>query len=298
MVRVAFLLITLLAIIVVTYKRISQKQFQSGKKLIKEINNQYRALFKERSSTFKIGQSITILFSQGFLIFAIVIGVFRLLPEDLDNSYNIILKILSIVMTFLFMYFVVGYLLLSISRVYKYLYKIEDKNTKTDLLISYFIISMYMTILIIFPEQFGENYKIGLIGVGISYLLTLKVLLNIIRSPKIIKYHEHDTEVDYIDENERHRNITTISGIILIMVILSLGLAVCFVSNSSVGAYSNNPSYFDLFYYTVITFATIGYGDISPVSTGAKLMAVIISITSILCLTIFLSSVMSYKNEE
>lgn len=71
---------------------------------------------------------------------------------------------------FLFIYFVVGYLLLSISRVYKYLYKIEDKNTKTDLLISYFIISMYMTILIIFPEQFGENYKIGLIGVGISYL--------------------------------------------------------------------------------------------------------------------------------
>lgn len=81
------------------------------------------------------------------------------------------------------MYFVVGYFLLSISRLYKYLYKIKNKNTKTNLLISYFIISMYMTILIIFPKQFGENYKIGLVGVAISYILTLKVLVNIIRSP-------------------------------------------------------------------------------------------------------------------
>ena len=43
MVKIAFLLITLLAIIVVTYKIISKKQFQSGKKLIKDINNQYKA---------------------------------------------------------------------------------------------------------------------------------------------------------------------------------------------------------------------------------------------------------------
>lgn len=103
------------------------------------------------------------------------------------NSYNVIIKILFILITFLFMYFVVGYFLLSISRLYKYLYKIKNKNTKTNLLISYFIISMYMTILIIFPKQFGENYKIGLVGVAISYILTLKVLVNIIRSPWIVK---------------------------------------------------------------------------------------------------------------
>ena len=63
---------------------------------------------------------------------------------------------------------------------------IEDKHTKTDLLISYFIISMYMTILILFPEKFSEIYKIGLVGVSISYILNLKVLLRVIRSPEII----------------------------------------------------------------------------------------------------------------
>lgn len=64
---------------------------------------------------------------------------------------------------------------------------IEDKHTKTDLLISYFIISMYMTILILFPEKFSEIYKIGLVGVSISYILNLKVLLRVIRSPEIIE---------------------------------------------------------------------------------------------------------------
>lgn len=39
---------------------------------------------------------------------------------------------------------------------------------------------MYMTILIIFPKQFGENYKIGLVGVAISYILTFKILIKII----------------------------------------------------------------------------------------------------------------------
>ena len=35
-----------------------------------------------------------------------------------------------------------------------------------------------MTILIIFPEQFGENYRIDFVGVVISYLLNIKVLRN------------------------------------------------------------------------------------------------------------------------
>lgn len=71
------------------------------------------------------------------------------------------------------------------------------------------------------------------------------------------------------------------------MVILSLGLVVWFVSNSGVDVYINNPTYFDLFYYTVMAFATVGYEDISLVSTEAKLM--VISLTSILCLIIFVS---------
>ena len=40
----------------------------------------------------------------------------------------------------------------------------------------------------------------------------------------------------------------------------------CFVSNSGEGVYTNNPKYFDLLYYIVIVFATVGYGNMSTVS--------------------------------
>ena len=49
------------------------------------------------------------------------------------------------------------------------------------------------------------------------------------------------------------------------MVILSLYLGVCFINSGGIGVYTNNPTHYDLFYYTIITFSTIGYGDICPV---------------------------------
>ena len=92
-------------------------------------------------------------------------------------------------------------------------------------------------------------------------------------------------------------SIGVMAVIVLCMVVISLALAVCFISCSNEGVYTNNPTFFDLFYNTIITFATVGYGDISPVSPVAKFMSIIISMTSILCLTVFISSVLSYKNE-
>ena len=180
----------------------------------------------------------------------------------------------------------------SSKKIYKYLYKIEDKNTKTDLLISYFIISTYMTILVLFPEKFGEIYKIGLVGVGISYILNLKVLIRVIRSPEIIEVEiENGSKIKFTD-------VSIVAIILLIMVIFSLYLGVCFINSGDIGVYTNNPTYYDLFYYTIITFSTIGYGDICPISPVAKFMSMVISLTSFICLTIFVSSILSYKSEQ
>ena len=176
--------------------------------------------------------------------------------------------------------------------IYKYLYRIEDKNTKTDLIISFFIISMYTTILILFPEQFSQIYIVGLIGVSISYVLNLKVLISVIKSPELIEIKRSS------NSKGESSNFELVAVILLVMVIISLYLGVCFINNGSKNAYTNNPTYYDLFYYTIITFATIGYGDICPVSTIAKFMSIVISLTSIICLTIFISSMLSYKNEK
>ena len=187
MVRLIFIFITLIAVIVVLYKRIEEEKFRGIKKLIFNINNQYKYLLRGKHPYLNFYQWLIFIISQGFVVFSMVIGILHLYFTYIDEDLIIIGKISTIIVLLAILYFSVGYLLSSITEVYKFLYKIEHKKTKSDLLMSYFIISIYMTILIVFPKEFGENYKIGLIGVGISYILTLKVLINIIRSPQVIK---------------------------------------------------------------------------------------------------------------
>ncbi|WP_288712211.1 potassium channel family protein [Intestinibacter bartlettii] len=292
MIRLFFILITLFAVERVVSKRINTYKIKKVKTLIHQINNQYKYLFKGKSEYINFYQWLILFISQAFVVYALVRYIVKKIFRYVEENYILFGKTLTIIVLILFLYFVIGYLLLSISKIYKFLYKIEDKVTKTDLLISYFIISMYMTILIIFPGEFAKNYKIGLVGVALSYFLNLKVLLRIIRSPEITDFKGQTKKTDGLD------SVGVMAVIVLLMVVISLALAVCFISCSGEGVYTNNPTFFDLFYYTIITFATVGYGDISPVSPIAKFMSIVISMTSILCLTVFISSVLSYKGTE
>ena len=292
MIRLFFILITLFAVERVVSKRINTYKIKRVKILINQINNQYKYLFKVRTQYINFYQWLILFISQAFVVYALVRYIVKKIFRYVEENYILFGKTLTIIVLILFLYFVIGYLLLSISKIYKFLYKIEDKVTKTDLLISYFIISMYMTILIIFPGEFAKNYKIGLVGVTLSYFLNLKVLLRIIRSPEITDFKGQTKKTDGLD------SVGVMAVIVLLMVVISLALAVCFISCSGQGVYTNNPTFFDLFYYTIITFATVGYGDISPVSPVAKFMSIVISMTSILCLTVFISSVLSYKGTE
>lgn len=292
MIRLFFILITLFAVERVVSKRINTYKIKKVKTLIHQINNQYKYLFKGKSEYINFYQWLILFISQAFVVYALVRYIVKKIFRYVEENYILFGKTLTIIVLILFLYFVIGYLLLSISKIYKFLYKIEDKVTKTDLLISYFIISTYMTILVLFPEKFGEIYKIGLVGVGISYILNLKVLIRVIRSPEIIEVEiENGSKIKFTD-------VSIVAIILLIMVIFSLYLGVCFINSGDIGVYTNNPTYYDLFYYTIITFSTIGYGDICPISPVAKFMSMVISLTSFICLTIFVSSILSYKSEQ
>ena len=291
MIKIWVFVITLFAIIMLSYKRVTGEKYTSIKRLFININKQYMDIFIGEHPDLKRWQWILFVISQMFIVFAIVRGVFEEIYKYVSENYIVAVKVSTYIIIFVAVYFIVGYMLYSTRRIYKFLYKIEDKNTKTDLIISFFIISIYMTILILFPEQFSEIYKIGIVGTSISYFLNLKVLLRVIKSPEIINIKRGQ------NSNLEFSNMGVAAFILLTMVLLSLFLGVCFISSSGIGVYTNNPTYYDLCYYTIITFATIGYGDICPVSPAAKFMSMLISLTSILCLTIFVSSVLSYKDE-
>ena len=291
MINILTLAITIFSIIMISYKRVNLEILKKLKSLIYNINKQYIDFFEGKKSEFKIWQLIIFIISQVFVVFAIVRRLFEEVYKYVSDNYIVAVKI-STYLIFIILYFIVGYISYSSKKIYKYLYKIEDKNTKTDLLISYFIISTYMTILVLFPNKFSEIYKIGLVGVGISYILNLKVLIRVIRSPEIIEVEiENGSKIKFTD-------VSIVAIILLIMVIFSLYLGVCFINSGDIGVYTNNPTYYDLFYYTIITFSTIGYGDICPISPVAKFMSMVISLTSFICLTIFVSSILSYKSEQ
>lgn len=261
--------------------------FNKVRQLVKEINAQYKVLFKEKSLSGRMMQAGLLLVGQIFVSANIIISVMKYVDTYLSDTFDFVLKMIIIVVALILIYLVVGYVLLSSSKIYKVFYNVEDRNIKIDLLLSYFMLSIYFSILLVFPEQFKECYMIGIVGVVIGYLLNLRVLIKVISNPQHIKSRGED--------KVSSSNIISVAILMLMMILLYLFLGVCFINNSHAGAYTGNQNNFDLFYYTIITFTTIGYGDVTPVSMLAKVMSIVISTTSVICLTVFLSSVLSYK---
>ncbi len=284
---------TLIIILIVAIRNIYYKKILKGFKiLIIEITHYYLGLFKDitRTSIGSILQTALLILAQIFMSFNVVSAVSIYINFSSNHLINLIIKIIIIIAMIFMLYLAVGYVLLSSSMIFKLLSKVEDSNIKYDLLISYFVLNTYFTVLIVFPKQFEECYFIGLIGVAICYMMNLRVLIKIIKNPEHINIH--------LEKYRNFKSTTTLAILILIMMILNLFLAVCFINSADINSYTGNPNNFDLFYYTIITFTTIGYGDIVPVTVLAKIMSIIISTTSVVCITIFLSSVLSFNSEK
>lgn len=261
------------------------------KNLFIEINSTYLDLFKEKSKITRWLQGSFFIFAEIMTIVG-ALGVALRSIDDEISKRTFLIPVLIIVIV-LAVHLAIGYLLLVLTNIQLFFTKIDNRNLKTKLLIAYFIISTYFFTLVMFPDDFENSYTIGILGLILSYYLNINVLIKIIRNPKDVHSKKKARRT-----GKQRNSVVVASILLLIMIVLNLFLAVNLINSGVPGSFSNNPSNFDLFYYTIVTFTTVGYGDIVPVSIAAKVVTIIISITSVVCLTVFLSSVITGSDDN
>lgn len=290
--RFIMIIVTILTlgILIIRNRRIDKYLKKSIKSTIKEINKTYIDLFKEKHILTRMIQGTLIVFAEISSFIAIYTSISNNLEiRLLQGNLEWIVKILIVIVCFIIVHYSIGYMLYLSFKIQSFIHDVQHKNLKIDFILSYFMISSYLTILVMFPQEFTSNIGLGLIGMIVCYYLNIKTLITIIANPHNVKSMKN--------EENGYSRIIIASILILIMLIINLYLIVCLVNGLDEGAFLNAKDNFDLFYYTVITFTTIGYGDIIPTTILAKITSMLISITSVVCLSVFLSSVLSYKDE-
>lgn len=267
----------------------NKKLIRAIKQEIREINSTYIGLFREKSMLARLIQILLIIGAEIFIAISIITSIIRHINTEQINIIDGAVKLIIIVVTLIFVHFLMGYILASTIKIHKFIYGVENRNLKVDLLLSYFIIGTFFAVLLLDPLEFENVRIIGLIGTSICYFLNMKILICIIKNPHSLK-SKKQSETAFM-------RLIVAALFIVILVILNLYLAVCFINGTTGEAFTNMPDNFDLFYYTIITFTTVGYGDIVPVTIAAKIISVVISVTSVICITIFLSTILSYRDK-
>lgn len=256
----------------------------------KSINKTYIEIFKQKQILSRFIQGALLVFAEA----SSFVGIYTTITKHLElgtlyGGVEFLLKGIITIICFIIVHYSIGYILYLSLKIQSFINTVEHKNLKVDFILSYFMISTYLTILVLFPKEFIDDVVIGLLGMGVCYYLNIKTLITIIANPYNIKSMKK--------EDNGYSRIIIASILILLILIINLYLIVCLINGLEKGAFLNANTNFDLFYYTVITFTTIGYGDIIPTTVLAKIASMLISVTSVVCLSVFLSSVLSYKDE-
>lgn len=271
-----------------------KKKIIIPKKLFKKINTSFWEMIK---------QNVLL----GFLLIIgilLIIFLFCLIPYKycfIDNRkeisiQNILLLLVIWAITVLIIYFVLGSLFAFVNYVTSVLEDAKKGNVGTKMLNSFTFLTI-LTLLLVIYEKDIHNELISLsvifIVLSVCYITNLQAMYIIVKNPFSL------TKEPKI-QGSKNRNLFIFCSVFIIgIVILNLYLFVLCTHLSFQDAYACNKETtindFSLLYYTFISFTTIGYGDIFPTIIPSQAVAVLISITSVICLIVFISSVLSAK---
>lgn len=245
--------------------------------IICRVNHFYFQILFEETITIK---SIVII-ARGIYYLWLGTVTSRILSMYKLMKNNWILKVPIILVIFLVSFYIYGFIIYKISDLQS---SLNIKNIKLNFAISNVILVVY---LLIITKDIEMVYKYNL---SIIILLIMSYLINIYILFRIM------VETKNIFE-KKIKGWVLLSFVIVGIIIINLFFLVTAVYYKDPLSFASNPKLFDLFYFTIVSFVTIGYGDIVPVSFAAKMISVIISFTSILCLSVFFSSFFSDKSK-
>lgn len=258
------------------------------------VRKQYKILIKESSMIERI-----ILF-----LFAVAINGGLIVYEIRSYQDVIYGKYLAIVLASIFwmvvLYAFIGIMMVSFERVQRLFVSGPTKPIRNRYVMGLLILILYLVLMACDEKIFSHPNLIHYFGAITSYYCHIYILIHISQEPLTV-FDDGRISTD----KEQRSILKTMLFITVVMIFFIVGclfLGVFLVNATFPGAYryviTDHPiTILDLFYYTVISFTTIGYGEIVPVRPESKVMAVIIAFTSVLCLGILVSSIMELKGK-
>ncbi len=137
--------------------------------------------------------------------------------------------------------------------------------------------------LIVIPQNFF------IVMLVMAILLYFSFLINVIK----LIYNRKK-----IVEESKYPTVFLIINVYLSNIIV-LTLIAWIIQLLNDGSFNKMQSYFDAFYYTLITFSTVGYGDITPLTVLAKIISMVMIASNFLLLLVFVNLfVMKSKKKE
>lgn len=214
----------------------------------------------------------------------------------IKNGKYIIMSVLLWILVSFIMYVGFGSILAIFSKTADNIGNVKNSKISTKMMISFSFLTFFMFISFVSEEEMKENLVFLFAGLVTSYILNIQVLLKIVQNPFCLLEDEKN------NKSENRTLIIFSSVLIVLMIIINMYLLVLWTYFSFESAYVCTTgdkviTKWKLLYYTIISFTTIGYGDVSPVIFESQAVAILIAITSVMCLGIFVSSVLSEKNE-
>ena len=207
----------------------------------------------------------------------------------LTKNFSLIISTILVIPLSLFIIYIFYYLISLLSII---LIKIINVGSFS---LNFIFALIYINLcLIYFAYPFSSNFLIHNIAFYLSFINLILCYLLLANTLKFILQN-----ILAYTNIFNHSNLWKVALLIIFYFLSTLTLFCYIGSIYYVNAYSiNNPNIFDLFYYVVITFGTIGYGDIYPTCYYTKAIAILIVFTSISCISIMLSSFLSVSHEK